>query len=193
MELHDAVAPFAFLLGTWRGEGRGHYPTIKDFAFSETLTFEAALGKPFIRYEQRTASSAGAPMHTECGFLRPQGDRVEFTLAQPTGQTELLEGPVSADRRSFDLTSVAVGNASTAKSVTSTRRRYVFDEAYAALHTEFAMAAVGHPLTDHLASDLRRVETADRALRALRQPSLGRELNAELDDEERAWLDAELG
>lgn len=36
-------------------------------------------------------------------------------------------------------------------------------------------------------------QTVDRALRALRQLSIGRELNAELGDEEKAWLDAELG
>lgn len=36
-------------------------------------------------------------------------------------------------------------------------------------------------------------QTVDRALRALRQLSMGRELSSELDDKERAWLDAELG
>lgn len=36
-------------------------------------------------------------------------------------------------------------------------------------------------------------QTVDRALSALRQLSMGRDLRAELDDEERAWLDAELG
>lgn len=36
-------------------------------------------------------------------------------------------------------------------------------------------------------------QTVDRALRELRQLSMGRELNTELNDEERAWLDAELG
>lgn len=36
-------------------------------------------------------------------------------------------------------------------------------------------------------------QTVDRALRALRQLSMGRELSEDLTDEERAWLDAELG
>lgn len=36
-------------------------------------------------------------------------------------------------------------------------------------------------------------QTVDRALRALRQLSMGRELSTELTEEERAWLDAELG
>lgn len=36
-------------------------------------------------------------------------------------------------------------------------------------------------------------QTVDRALRALRQLSMGRDLSEDLTDEERAWLDAELG
>lgn len=36
-------------------------------------------------------------------------------------------------------------------------------------------------------------QTVDRALRALRQLSMGRDLNADLNEEEKAWLDAELG
>ncbi|MBN6777564.1 hypothetical protein JRG19_03235 [Pseudoclavibacter alba] len=36
-------------------------------------------------------------------------------------------------------------------------------------------------------------QTVDRALRALRQLSMGRDLNDKLTDEEKTWLDAELG
>ncbi|MEL4358922.1 MULTISPECIES: hypothetical protein [unclassified Luteococcus] len=36
-------------------------------------------------------------------------------------------------------------------------------------------------------------QTVDRALRALRQLSMGRELSDKLTDEEKTWLNAELG
>lgn len=36
-------------------------------------------------------------------------------------------------------------------------------------------------------------QTVDRALRALRQLSMGREMGDELTDEEKTWLNAELG
>lgn len=157
MELHADVAPFAFLIGTWSGEGRGHYPTIDDFAYTEAITFAAVPGKPFLKYEQRTMSSTGAPMHTESGFLRfVGGGALEFTLAQPTGQVEILEGAASADHRSLTFVSVSVGNSSTAKTVASTARRYTLDENLTAMHSEFDMAAVGVDATNHLISDLHK-------------------------------------
>jgi len=36
-------------------------------------------------------------------------------------------------------------------------------------------------------------ETVSRAIRALRQDAMARDLSAELNDEERSWLDADAG
>lgn len=149
---------FEFLIGTWAGSGRGDYPTIDAFRYRETLTFAAIPGKPFLRYEQKTKGPGDSPMHTECGFLRPVGDgRVEFTLAQPTGQTELLEGTVSDGDDgelvlAFDRSRVA--NSGTAKQVDDTRRTYVITPDRTAMYTEFDLAAVGEPLQRHLVSEL---------------------------------------
>lgn len=140
MDLHANVAPFQRFLGTWSGEGHSFYPTIEDLRYRETLTLTPAPGKPFVRIEQKTASESGLPMHVEVGYLR-FGERghVELVLAQPTGQTELLEGTFSAEEGTLALESSHVVNSSTAKTVTATKRFYRFT--VSTLHTQFHMAA----------------------------------------------------
>lgn len=141
-----------FLLGTWQGKGRGSYPTIEPFEYEETIEFTRIPGKRFLVYTQRSKGPHG-PMHTESGFLRPVGEnRVEFVLAQPTGQTEILEGIVERNTLILDISNVQ--NSSTAKQVDATKRVYRLEGD--TLRTEFFMAAVSEPMQLHLASDLSR-------------------------------------
>ncbi len=155
-ELSPALAPVATLLGTWRGDGAGSYPTIEDFAYTDEVVF-TDVGKPFLLYVQRSWSPAGAPMHTETGYLRlPAAGVAELILAQPMGQTELAEGTLTAHAEALVLEFEArVASSATAKDVEATRRRY--ELAGDRLTTTFAMAAVGQPMTHHLRSELRRV------------------------------------
>ena len=154
-DLAPNLAPVALLIGTWKGQGAGSYPTIDDFTYSEELTF-SDVGKPFLHYVQKTRGPSGAPMHTETGYLRlPGNGTAELVLAQPTGQTELCEGTVhtSGDTVVLEFHSSLLNSAS-AKQVSSTHRRYEF--ASDAATTTFAMAAVGQTMTHHLRSELRR-------------------------------------
>lgn len=43
--LHPAIAPLSYLLGTWRGQGEGGYPTIASFSYGEELNFSPISGK----------------------------------------------------------------------------------------------------------------------------------------------------
>lgn len=156
MSLHPALQPVSELIGTWRGEGRGEYPTIDPFEYTEEITF-AEVGKPFLVYAQKTWSPEGAPMHVETGYLRViDGTAAEFILAQPTGQTELAEGSLDRTADGFTCTLRSqVANSATAKHVAETARH--IELAGDALTTSFAMAAVGVPMTHHLASKMHRV------------------------------------
>ncbi len=167
--LHVLCAPLAGLVGTWRGEGAGVYPTIPSFGYGEEIAF-AHNGKPFLAYSQRTwaldasdAGPAGRPLHAETGYLRPQpgphpasgphtGLPVELVLSMPTGHLELG----SASWRDGVLRSVATITCTpSAKVVTDVVRELTLDGDE--LRYTLAMAAVGLPLQGHLTATLSRV------------------------------------
>ncbi|GAB3706761.1 heme-binding beta-barrel domain-containing protein [Mariniluteicoccus flavus] len=158
MELHADVAPLAGLLGTWRGSGHGHYPTIAAFDYEETATF-ASTGKPWIAYSHRTTID-GEPRHAESGYVRTVGDhRLELVVALPTGHVEFGIGRWAAIDDGLEIMIESlVEQTPSAKDVSATRRRWrlVGDE----LSTDSAMAAVDQPLQDHLAARLTRVTEA---------------------------------
>ncbi|MEV6136931.1 peroxynitrite isomerase [Nocardia sp. NPDC051990] len=154
---HPDIAPLAPLLGTWRGPGHGEYPTIESFDYVEEVEF-GHLGRPFLTYRQRTRTADGSrPMHAETGYLRcPRPDHVELILAHPTGITEICEGSLTiADgelRMEFESTSI--GRSSTAKMVTALGRSIILTDD--TIEYTLRMAAVGEPLTHHLAATLHR-------------------------------------
>lgn len=155
--LHPDVAHLAPLLGEWSGTGHGTYPTVAPFDYVETVRF-GHVGKPFLTYEQRTRHALdGAPSHAESGYLRPAGPgRAELVLAQPSGVVEVDEGTVEATGATLQLVlrSRLVGLATTAKEVRSVERTLTVDGDV--LRTSLSMAAVGQPLTHHVAAELRR-------------------------------------
>jgi hypothetical protein len=151
--LHPGADQLQFLLGTWTGEGTGQYPTIDPFGYGEEIRFWH-VGKPFLAYSQRTWSlDDGRPLHSETGFWRsPSGGRVELVVAHPNGLVEIEQGTVVG--ATVQLASCLVGGTSTAKSVSSLRRRLaVVDDQ---LSYTLDMAAVTVPEQRHLEAVLRR-------------------------------------
>ncbi|MEM9035598.1 MAG: FABP family protein [Actinomycetota bacterium] len=153
-DLHPALAALQPLLGTWRGEGAGEYPTIESFVYVEEISIAPGPGKPFLVYGQRTRHrDDGRPLHAETGYWRAVGDdRIEVVLSHPTGIVERLDG--SWDGRVAELVDDDVASTPTAVTVTRTARRFELDGD--TLRYTVAMAAVGHELTHHLRAELHR-------------------------------------
>lgn len=151
--MHDAVTPYASLLGTWEGEGHGEYPTITPFDYRDRWEF-TEIGKPFVQFVERTWNAAGQPMHTESGYLRCVAPGVvELVASLPTGQAETGRGAVVGSPLRID-TDATVQNTDTAKQVNRIVRRFAVDGDR--LTYRMDMAAVGQGLTLHLTATLHR-------------------------------------
>jgi hypothetical protein len=150
---HHALEPIAFLLGTWRGNGKGNYPTIEPFEYEETVTFEH-FGKPFIAYTQRTNGTDGAPLHTETGYIRPTEDgTLELVISQPSGVTEIHTG--TRDRSRLEFTSTSVALTPTAKQIDRVGR--VIEVVDNTMTNQLMMSAVGESYQWHLGATLQKI------------------------------------
>ncbi|MDQ1711820.1 MAG: hypothetical protein QOE45_1270 [Frankiaceae bacterium] len=152
---HGDLDPIAFLIGRWRGEGVGGYPTMADFRYGEEVVF-AQNGKPFLSYTQRTwALDDGRPLHSETGYWRPRPEgALEVVLAHPTGVAEIYYGTVAFSK--IELATDVVVRTTSAKEVTALKRLYGLVDGKLLYAVD--MAAVGHPLSPHLSATLERVE-----------------------------------
>ncbi|MER6004277.1 FABP family protein [Nonomuraea sp. NPDC051941] len=157
-EVHPALEPIAFLLGRWEGAGVGGYPTIESFNFGQEIEF-GHNGKPFLSYVSRTwlldqDGNRVKPLATESGYWRPQPDRqIEVVLAHPTGIVEIYIGEVVFHK--IELRTDVVARTGTAKEYTAGHRLYGLVNGN--LMWAYEMAAVGHPLTDHMSAELKKV------------------------------------
>jgi THAP4-like, heme-binding beta-barrel domain len=150
--IHPDLAPVAFLLCRWRGDGEGEYPGIAPFRYTEELSFEH-VGDPFLLVTESSWTPDGAPLHFERGTLRPLGDgRVDLALAHPIGVAEVAEGTI--DGSAVSLRSTSVVRTSTGSPVTEVERRYRVDGED--LSYELDMALDGVARTFHVRAVLRR-------------------------------------
>ncbi|MEU6718806.1 FABP family protein [Nonomuraea sp. NPDC046802] len=157
-EVHPDLEPIAFLLGRWEGAGVGGYPTIESFNFGQEIEF-GHNGKPFLSYVSRTwlldqEGNRVKPLATETGYWRPQPDRqLEVLLTHPTGVVEIYIGEVVFHK--IDLRTDVVARTASAKEYTAGHRLYGLVNGN--LMWAYEMAALGHPLTDHMSAELKKV------------------------------------
>ena len=155
--LHPDLMPLAWLIGTWRGKGRGEYPNVQGFQFAQEVSFHHD-GRACLNYFSRSwiideNDEIIRPAASEVGFWRVKENNVlEVLLAHNTGIAEGWVGVVKGAKIQLEMDQ---GYSSpTAKIVTAGSRLYGLVEGE--LFTSYDMAAQGQTLQAHLWSSLER-------------------------------------
>ncbi len=155
--LHPDLMPLAWLVGTWRGKGRGEYPNVPGFQFAQEVSFNHD-GRAFLNYFSRSwiideNDEIIRPAASEVGFWRIKEKNVlEVLLAHNTGIAEGWVGLVQGAK--IQLAMDQGYSSPTAKIVTAGSRLYGLVECE--LFTSYDMAAQGQTLQAHLWSSLER-------------------------------------
>jgi hypothetical protein len=155
--LHPDLMPLAWLVGTWRGKGRGEYPNIEGFQFAQEVSFNHD-GRAFLNYFSRSwiideNDEIVRPAASEVGFWRIKEKNVlEVLLAHNSGIAEGWVGLVQGAK--IQLAMDQGYSSPTAKIVTAGSRLYGLVEGE--LFTSYDMAAQGQTLQAHLWSSLER-------------------------------------
>jgi hypothetical protein len=155
--LHPDLMPLAWLVGTWRGKGRGEYPNVPSFQYAQEVSFNHD-GRPFLNYFSRSwiideNDEIVRPAASEVGFWRIKENNVlEVILAHNTGIAEGWVGLVQGAK--IQLAMDQGYSAPSAKIVTAGSRLYGLVEGE--LFTSYDMAAQGQTLQAHLWSSLER-------------------------------------
>ncbi len=156
-DLHADLLPLSWLLGRWRGNGHGDYPTIEGFEFGQEVAF-AHDGRPFLHYFSRswlmdTDGRKTRESALETGFLRAGASgEVELVMAHHSGIVEIWYG--SVDGTKLELATDLVARTQSAKDHTAAHRLYGLVEGD--LLYAHDMAAMGQPLQSHTWARLQR-------------------------------------
>lgn len=151
--LHPLLEPIAFLLGTWRGGGSGHYPSIDNFTYTEEMVFGHS-GKPVLVYSSKTRNAkTGLALHAEAGYWRPQEGGLEVVLAHSFGVVEIMDGTI--DGTTITLRSKHFQKTDTAKTIVDEGRVLRVDGDV--LSYEMQLAFGEHELQPHLEAQLNRL------------------------------------
>lgn len=106
------------LIGIWKGDGIGSFPTIESFRFRDELEFEFINEEGVIHYKQKTwiKGEVSTPSHWESGFIRiNENGVIEISNSQNGGRVEVLAGNIiesDRDRKRLEINfkSIFLGN-----------------------------------------------------------------------------------
>ncbi|CAB4332925.1 unannotated protein [freshwater metagenome] len=155
--LHADLNPLAWLIGTWRGKGRGEYESVPAFEFDQEVVFSHD-GRPFLTYYSRSwiIDANGEVIRSgasETGFWRIKpGNILEVVISHNTGISEGWVGRFDGPKIQLEMDRCYF--APSAKVVTGGSRLYGLVEGE--LFFAYDMEAEGYVMQPHLWSTLAR-------------------------------------
>lgn len=183
-DLNPALMGVAWLIGTWQGNGHGHWPADEpdaaaaaaeatvadvegdrprpegDFTYGQRIDFTTN-GGPFLHYHSQlfTLTEDGAPdrpLLTESGYWRPHPDAsLEVLLASPEGWSEVWLGTITPGK--IEMVTDAVMRTTTAD-VPYTGGHRLYGNVEGDLLWTFDRATTAHELQPYLWARLQRVQ-----------------------------------
>ncbi len=152
---------FDLLEGTWKGEGRGGFPTVTSFDYRETLVFTRRDEKT-LAYEQRSqkrydGGTEYLESHWENGFLSIlENDDLQLVNIQVGGRNEVLVGSVESIEAMFRIHFVSKTLNNDPRMISSAR---TFELEGDNLHYEMEMQTTKvNQSTSHLKITLQRIK-----------------------------------
>lgn len=152
---------FEYLEGNWVGQGQGQFPTINNFDYRETMTFERRDDKTLSyveRTERRSVDQANfQPSHWENGFIRAlDSGQLELVNVQSSGRSEVLTGTVEFAAIKTRMTFSSQVFANDERMVATTR---TFEAEGDSIRYEMAMQTNKvDKLLSHISATLQRVK-----------------------------------
>ena len=155
--LHPDLMPLAWLIGTWRGKGRGEYPNIPGFQFAQELSFNQD-GQNYLNYYSRTwvindDNEIIKPYDSEVGFWRIRDKEIlEVVLSHNAGTNQGWLGLARGAK--IQLAMDRAYESPTVKAIDAGSRLYGLVEGQ--LFTSIDVAQDGHELQAYMWSSLER-------------------------------------
>ncbi|XP_048746895.1 peroxynitrite isomerase THAP4-like [Ostrea edulis] len=155
--LHNAAKPLEWLIGKWKGQGKGIYPTIQDFDFLEELEF-FHVGQPMLQFSFYSVNKeTNKPLHREIGFIRikPGTNQIACISSHNNGVSEMAEGTVAG--QIVSLESHTIGRMTFGKDPKTVKLKRTFTLDGDTLHQVVYMETDTVPLTEHLRTTYKKV------------------------------------
>ncbi|XP_062572206.1 peroxynitrite isomerase THAP4-like [Saccostrea cucullata] len=155
--IHDALKPLEWLIGKWKGEGKGTCPISGPFEYTDEIEF-FHVGQPMLQFSLYSINKkTSRPHHRELGFLKikPGTNEIAWIAAHNNAISEIQEGTVEG--QSIELESNDIRRKIFFDGCKMIKVKRSFKREGDTLHQIFNMETDAGPLTEHLNTTYHKV------------------------------------